>query len=322
MESKVNYPLVGLFVLLFSAALLAFAFWLGKYNDDESQYRRYKVYITESVSGLSPEASVKFHGVDVGMVESMEINPSNSEEVELILKIKKETPIKVDSTATLKFFGITGLAFIEINGGAKNAPLLKTSPYAPGVIPTTPSIIKRIDESLSQVAVSLTDTLEHINRVLSTKNTQNISETLENLKNFSLKVADYQQEIDVLLKNSVDTENNLNRTMIKVSDSADSVNHSADTFKIVMRDSMAPTLKSMHETSEKSRVLIQKIEHSIDRGDYDFNSIASPTTTELNALLEQTKILSAEMERTLQSLRNSPSDILFKQSKPTPGPGE
>lgn len=322
MESKVNYTLVGVFVLLFSAALLAFAFWLGKYNDDESKYQRYKVFITESVSGLSPEAAVKFHGVTVGMVESMDINPRNSEEVELTLKIEKKAPIKVDSTATLKFFGITGLAFIEISGGAKNAPLLATSLENPGIIPTTPSIIKRIDESLGQVADTLTDTLGHINGVLSTNNTKNISETLENLKNFTHKFHDYQRQIDLLLKNSVETENNLNRTMAKVSDSADSVNQSADTFKIVMRDRMDPTLKSMHETSEKSRVLIQKIEQSIDRGDYDLNSIASPATSELNTLLEETRLLSIEMERTLKSLRESPSDILFKQSNPKPGPGE
>lgn len=322
MESKVNYTLVGIFVLFFSVSIIAFAFWLGKYNDDDSKYLRYKTYITESVAGLSPEASVKFHGVDVGKVESIQINPSNSEEVELILKIQKETPVKIDSTATLQFFGVTGLAFIEISGGAKNAPILPTSVDSPGIIPTTPSLIKRLDESLSQVATTLTETLQHIDHVFSDQNTDNISETLKNLKVLSKKVTDYQDEIDLLLKNSLDAEANLNRTMARVSDSADSVNASADTFKLVMKNDMAPTLKSMEETSRKSQILIKKIEQSLDRGDYNLQAIASPAATELNELLEQTRTLSIEMERTLQSLRTSPSDILFKQSKPKPGPGE
>lgn len=322
MESKVNYTVVGVFVLFFSAALIAFAFWLGKYNDDESKYRRYKIYITESVAGLAPEASVKFHGVDVGMVESIRINPLNSEEVELLLKIRQETPVKIDSTATLKFFGVTGLAFIEISGGAKNTPLLPTSADNPGVIPTTSSLIKRIDESLSQVATTLTETLQHIDQIFSDKNNDNVSETLENLKFLSRKITAYQDEIDLLLKNTIETQKNLDRTMAKVSDSADSVNTSANTFKIVMRDNMAPTLKSLKETSLHSHALIQKIDQSIDRGDYNLQSIASPATTELGELLEQTRTLSAEMERTLKTLRESPSDILFKQSKPIPGPGE
>lgn len=322
MESKVNYTIVGVFVLFFSAALIAFAFWLGKYNDDESKYQRYKIYITESVAGLAPEAAVKFHGVDVGMVESIRINPHNSEEVELLLKIQKETPVKTDSTATLKFFGVTGLAFIEISGGAKNTPLLPTSEENPGVIPTTASLIKRLDESLSQVATTLTDTLQHIDSVFSDKNSDNISETLQNLKILSRKINAYQEKIDLLLTNSIETEKNLNATMIKVGDSADSVNASADTFKRVMRDEMAPTLKSLKETSMKSHALIQKIDQSIDRGDYNLQAIASPATTELNELLEQTRTLSLEMERTLQNVRESPSDIFFKQSKQTPGPGE
>ncbi len=70
MESKVNYTLVGVFVLLMSSLLIAFAFWLGKYNDSASAYAHYKVYLTESVAGLAPEAAVKFHGVDMGKVAS------------------------------------------------------------------------------------------------------------------------------------------------------------------------------------------------------------------------------------------------------------
>ncbi len=54
MESKVNYTAVGVFVLIFTSSLIAFAFWLGKYNQDEAAYHRYHLYITESVSGLAP----------------------------------------------------------------------------------------------------------------------------------------------------------------------------------------------------------------------------------------------------------------------------
>ncbi|MDD4854808.1 MAG: MlaD family protein [Sulfuricurvum sp.] len=322
MESKVNYTLVGLFVLLLSGLLIVFAFWLGKYNDDESQYRLFKVYITESISGLAPEAAVKFHGVDVGLVEKIQINPRNSEEVELTLKIKKETPIRTDSTATLKFFGITGLAFIEIGGGSKNSPLLITSDDNIAIIPTAPSLIKRLDETLSSVVTKLSDTLDHTNAIMSDKNTKNFSATLQNLKILSQQINSYQDEIDVLLKNSIQTGKKLDETMLKVGTSADKVGSSLDTFKVTMRDSLSPTMKAWAETSKKSNALIEKIETSMNRGDYDLQAIASDSTVELNALLVQSRTLLSEMELTLKSLRESPSDILFKESTPNPGPGE
>ncbi len=322
MESKVNYSLVGLFVLLLSICLIAFAFWLGKYNDDEDQYRHYKVYITESISGLAPEAAVKFHGVDVGLVEHIQINPHNSGEVELILKIKKGTPIRTDSAATLKFFGITGLAFIEIAGGSNNSPLLISSEDDPATIPTAPSLIKRLDETLSSVVTKLSVTLDRTNAIMSDTNIQNFSQTLSTLKVLTGRINGYQDEIDLLLKNSAQTQQHIDQAMIKVADSAGTVKTSMDTFKVTMSERLSPTMKSWGETSKKTNALLDKIDTAINRGDYDLHSIAAESTVELNELILQSRILQNEMELTLKSLRESPSDLLFKQAKPNPGPGE
>jgi len=318
MESKVNYSLVGIFVILFSIAILAFVFWLGKYNDDEAQYQYFKVYITESVSGLAPEATVKFHGVDVGLVESIQINPNNSEEVELLLKIKKTTPIKNDSTAVLKFFGITGLAFIEISGGAKNAPLLHTSPNNIATIPTTPSLIKRLDETLSLVVTKFSQTLDKTNNILSDKNSENFSQTLANLKTMTQQMNNYQDEIDTLLHNSIQTGQNMDDMMARVGKSSDTVNDSMATFKITMRDGFHPTMLAWRETSKNVDILTKTINANLARGDYD----TSASIVELNTLMIQSRTLLGEMEQTLKNLKQSPSDLLFKETKSIPGPGE
>lgn len=322
MESKVNYTLVGAFVLLISGLLIAFAFWLGKYNDSANAYSNYKVYLTESAAGLAPEAAVKFNGVDVGKVVSIRINPKNSEETELTIKIKKATPIRTDSTATLKFFGITGLAFIEIKGGSRMSPLVINSEDTIAVIPTAPSLIKRLDETLSTVVTKLSDTLDHTNAIMSTQNTKNFSQTLQNLKVLTQQISGYQDEIDTLLNNSIQTGQHIDQTMIKVGDSANTIKGSMETFKITMSERLSPTMKSWEATSKKTNALIEKIDTAMNRGDYDLQAIAANSTVELNELLSQSRVLQNEMELTLKSLRESPSDLLFKQSKPNPGPGE
>jgi len=322
MESRVNYTAIGVFIILFSIALVAFAFWLGKYNQDERQYRRYKVYITESVSGLAPEAAVKFHGVDVGKVESILINPRNSEEVELILKIKKETPIKTDSNALLKFYGITGLAFIEIAGGSRTAPLLSNDDDTITTIPSSPSLIQRLDESLSNVAAKLSNTLNRADRLFSDQNVENVAQSLEHLRSLTAQIDSYQGEIKTLLERSIALENNASESLYAMKEAAGSVKTASGNFNTLVQTKMATTLQSLEATSKESHTLIKKLETSVDRGDYDMRTIAAPATSELSTLLEQTRTLTTEMEMTLRSLRESPSDLLFKESTPKPGPGE
>lgn len=322
MESKVNYSAVGIFVLILGSALIAFAFWLGKYNQDEANYHRYRVYITESVSGLAPEAAVKFHGVDVGMVESIKINPKNSEEVELTLKIKKETPIKSDSTAVLKFYGITGLAFIEIVGGSQNAPLRVTYPNAIAVIPSSASMIKRLDESLSNVASKLSVTLDHADRLFSDQNVENVAQSLEHLRSLTAQIDAYQTQVKQLLAQSVALESNATDAMGSMKEAAGSVKTSSGNFNTLIQTKMTTTLESLQATSQESHTLIRKLETSIDRGDYNVRSIAAPASSELSDLIDQTRTLTNEMESTIRNLRESPSDLLFKKSASKPGPGE
>ena len=85
MEPKVNYILVGAFVVLLGATILGAIFWLGK-TDYRGIYDRYYVYTRESVAGLSVDSTVKYRGVDVGRVKQVILNPENAEEVRQLLE--------------------------------------------------------------------------------------------------------------------------------------------------------------------------------------------------------------------------------------------
>jgi phospholipid/cholesterol/gamma-HCH transport system substrate-binding protein len=190
------------------------------------------------------------------------------------------------------------------------------------VIPTAPSLIKRLDETLSSVITKLSDTLDHTNTVMSTQNTKNFSQTLQNLRVLTQQINGYQDEIDTLLKNSIQTGQHIDQAMIKVGDSASTVKGSMETFKTTMSERLSPTMKSWEATSKKTNALLEKIDASMNRGDYDLQAITANSTVELNELLAQSRVLQNEMDLTLKSLRESPSDLLFKQSKLNPGPGE
>jgi phospholipid/cholesterol/gamma-HCH transport system substrate-binding protein len=136
METDRHYFFEGLFILVFGIAAAVFAVWLGSpgHHDDVV----YRVHFPDSVSGLAAGDPVKFRGVDVGTVKSMGIDPDNSRLVLVDVRLRKTTPVKTDTRASLAMKGITGVVYIELNGGDPAAQsLLAVTPS--GSIPEIPS---------------------------------------------------------------------------------------------------------------------------------------------------------------------------------------
>jgi len=292
MESKTNYIIVGIFVVLFSIGLAVFAFWLEKYGLKED-FTYYKAFMKESVSGLSRDSSVKYRGVDVGIVETIRINPKNSEQVELLLSVEKDTPIKEDMSVVLKFYGLTGLAFIEIEGGSKESPLLKSQNGDIPVIKSAPSIYTRLNESLPDIAQKLSTALGKIDRLLNDKNLSNISESIDNIKEISLYVKNFKSKVGLAVENSAVMQKKVIVSFGKVADAADEV-----------------------------KLMAHNINKSLKRGDYNIKTLSTPTFEQTNELLSELQSLANELEEVVLSIQKSPSDLLFKQTTPKLGPGE
>jgi len=292
MGNRINYTLVGLFVVVLLSGLLSLAYWLEQ-NGGKQKYDHYRVYITESVDGLSPDASVKYRGVEVGTVEDMAINPENSEQVVLLLKIRQNTPIKVDVTATLNFFGITGLAFIELSGSSKDAKILKTEDGSIPVIPAVPSTFARFQNGLGLLADKSGRALDRFDRLLSDENLQNFGELLAQSKLLVQDLRTLSTSFRPLIENSNLMEKALSSTLEKVDSAALSV------------DSMASSLENNY--ANVALELNQNIQQSLEL---------------FNNLMHQLSSLTDALRTTIQTIDDSPSDLLFKHTEIKPGPGE
>ena len=151
MEPRVNYALVGLFVLVLTGVFLVFTLWLVGVGPT-ADYRTYAVYPPESVAGITAESLVKFQGVDVGKVREASIEagvvagiptgaieagveveagtPASIEagadggkravegvgegtrpRVRLLIDVRREVEIRADTTARLATQGLTGLLY-------------------------------------------------------------------------------------------------------------------------------------------------------------------------------------------------------------------
>jgi phospholipid/cholesterol/gamma-HCH transport system substrate-binding protein len=292
MESKLNYTIVGLFVVILTTAMLSFAYWLTK-SYGVQVYDTYYVHLTESVAGLNIDAAVKYRGVDVGTVTNIGINPENPEEVRLALEINRDTHIKTDTTAAISYYGITGLAFIELKGMDKNAPLLKVVDDTVPVIPSRPSAIKRIDQSLSQLAEKSAKTLDNINRLFGDKNLKNIEDLLIESKGL---VTDLRSQLDgmqTLMDKGLEMES-------KIISAADKVGEASTSIKLLADNLEKNTTGISQEMSTGMR----------------------DSFSALTQLLSDLDILTISLQSTINDIKTSPGDLLFKRTQTLPGPGE
>lgn len=317
MYSRVNYTIVGLFVILFSIGMVWFGFWLAKYGLQED-YVLYKVEMKESVSGLSKDSSVKLHGVDIGRVKKIRIHPQDVEKVELILEIKEEVPIKEDMVAHSQMFGVTGLLFIEIEGGSNEAKtLVPTKDHIP-LIQSKPSLLTKLSKNLGGLSERLENLLAQSEKLLSDKNINTMGKILDNTEKFTAKGDEVEEkvmtsltEVDVTLQEFRASMKNINARLTDAI--ADFKNMQEDFSQ--MKDVTVPTVNKLMKTSKNFNRLTLKVEKSLDRGDYSLKKILEPAVIDVQLLAKELSAMSRELEQ-------NPSGILFKSRKSRKGPGE
>lgn len=196
MQARVAYAAVGLFVLLLGAALLGAGLWLGSARES-GEFRTYYGYTGESVAALSLSSRVTYRGVDIGRVAAIDIDPQDPTRVRLTFNIRTDAPVKTDTVATIATQGLTGLGFVELDGGTREATDLVQTPGSPyPVIPMQPSLLERLDIAL-RLAMS---TLDQVSRralvILNEDNTRAFGSILANTDRLTGALADQAPRIE------------------------------------------------------------------------------------------------------------------------------
>ncbi len=202
MDTNVNYTAVGVFVVTLMAFIVLAVIWLSS-GFSIDQYTLYKVYMTESVSGLSIDSTVEYNGVSVGSVKSIELNADNPRLVELLLEIKKNTPITQGTMATLNVKGLTGIAFLALqNKGEDDRPLVALPGQKYPVIATSPSFLVRIDKAITRLSENIHRVSESIRTLLDQENLRAIKETLINIRQITGTMSANSEQLNAILHNT------------------------------------------------------------------------------------------------------------------------
>ena len=307
MEKRLSYIVVGVFVIVITLSLISFMFWLAKYGNKNVEHDYYNTYFKESVSGLNVESLVKLRGVEVGRVKEIAINKDNSEEVKVLLEIVKGTPIKKNSYTVLDSQGITGLKYIELKGGTKESQVLVTSKDNIVTINSKKSVMSNLFDSSESITTKVDAILNRVYLMLSDKNIENISNIADDLSKTTAYINQNTYQIDKLfvqieafLEHTKKFENELLPPISKIGVMSDKVGKTADT------------------TTE----FFTGMQKELNNGQFSIGTIVEQNLQILNETALSLRDLSLKLESTVDSIKDSPSDLLYKSNTKILGPGE
>lgn len=303
-----NYAAVGAFVLAIGAALIAATLWLASGGATHKKFDLYLAIEEESVAGLNLNAPVKYNGVDVGRVQQISLDATDPQRVRLLFAIERGTPVRVDTVAVLKVQGLTGIAYVELSGGLREAaPLVALAGNDYPVILTKPSLGARLENVLTTVLAKLDSTSNNINAVLSDENRAALKGALADIAVVARTVAARRDTIDAGIAGATRTFEGAARVTAQLGPVIERVGKSA------------AAIEKMGAQAGEASVAAGR---TVDSVGADVKRFTAETLPELERLLGELAVLATSLRRLSEQTENNPAGLLFGRRPVPDGPGE
>ncbi len=286
MEAKTNYTLVGMIVLLLTAALLSTVLWLSA-GFDNKEYATYLVYINESVHGLNEESSIKFNGVKVGRVAGIQLDAANPQKIQLLLKIEKDVLITNSTQATLITQGITGNTFLGLKATSPSLTPIARTPGEPyPVIPYNPSFFSQLEANVASLSRSLKEVFDEENAHLFKKSLISMDHILTAISKRDKQISEALSDLPLVMQ----------EMRIGAHDFSD------------MTQRVSKASKQFSETMVAGR-------NGIDQ-------LSQQTLPNMTSLVRRLDLIAANLEEVSALMRQNPSVVIRGITPQPSGPGE
>lgn len=292
METRANYVLIGAFALAGLIGALGFLLWIAKVQVDR-QYAYYDV-LFESVSGLNEAGDVRYNGLPVGQVVSLELDHADPSKVRVTVEVDAEVPVKTDTEATLEMQGVTGVSYVSLSGGSPAAALLKDQD-GPGrpVIQSRASAFQSLFEGAPELLNRAIEMIEEIRGFVGADNQKAVQDILANVAGASGKLNSTLDNVDILTAD-------VGQAAKKLTDFTDRLTALADTAD--------QTLATATDAIEKSKATIDAATKTIDAAGAAFASADTLMKDRIPGLL-------TEGEATLASARQAVEGVQAQVGK-------
>jgi phospholipid/cholesterol/gamma-HCH transport system substrate-binding protein len=296
METRASYLSVGAFLLALCLGLVIFVMWFSRVDFTQDN-QNYKIYFKGSVSGLRVNESVRFHGLPIGKVKSIYVDPHNVEQIAVKISIDNPELIREDAVASVEAQGLTGYSYIQIKGGSKDRPPLKALPgkrYP--VIISQASGIEMLFSELPHILENIYTLSGRLNSLLDKDNVASISSTLNNISKMTTALAKGPNKLENFVGEARATFVQLQKTL-----------KTLDAKTNPALDALTQASVSLDKTSKSLDALLEENRASVK----EFTNAGLPTITA--TMVEAQKNLKT-LQGILEKIEVSPGNFLHEST--------
>ena len=309
MENRSHALLAGIFTVLLTIGIVAAAMWL---NRDTQERVPYVLATSGTVSGLNPQAAVRYRGMEVGKVESIEFDRESPGRILVRVGVLPTTPITTATFAELGMQGLTGLAYVQLDTDPKvrDAKPLPSSAQAPARLTIRPSMFDRFSLSGEDLIVRAATAMDQVSKLLGDDNQKLLVQSLASLQTVSLRVGQLADEVKPVA-GAVTALANDGRKAI------------AGVAPLLLRadETLVSFGKLSTELTRRLDVLERAAASAAQVGQAASN-FEGQSLPRLNALLDNADRGARTLERVADRLGEEPTSVLFGPQPGKPGPGE
>ncbi len=307
METRANHVLIGAFTLAVIVAAFGFILWLAK-NEIDQHFTAYDILFEGSVTGLNVAGDVRYQGVRVGQVKEIRIYEKNPKLVRVRIEIDANTPVNSGSLASLEFFGITGVLFVQINSGdAKAAPLVAQADQEVPVIASGKSSLEALFTGAPQLLENAAVLVERLSLLVDTDNRKSISGILKNAETVSASVAGRSAEINELIINA----NKMSRDFSEVSGNLNALTARLDRLSMQAET----TLNSdVHNFLREATGLTRELGDIVKDNKMAINNFGDRGLREFATFVVEARQLVTTLDRVAQRLESDPARFFLGNS--------
>ncbi|MFY9314890.1 MAG: MlaD family protein [Burkholderiales bacterium] len=309
MESRAYALITGLFVLGIAGCIVLWAHWLAKTPIARTSYR---VIATGAVSGLNPEAQVRYRGMGVGRVSSIVLDPKDPRRILVNVEVDSNIPVTKGTYAHLGMEGITGIAYVHLQDDYRNMEPKEKGPDDVVELPLKPAFFDTISESAEGAVRDAREVMASLNALLTPENRKRVTTLLASLESTSanLEKASARLPAAVAGAEALLSEDN-RRHVAGLLRNADQASRN-----------MPELTREMQVLVKDGREMVAQVNRLSTEAQGAAGAVREDTLPRVNALAESVDRASQQVGRLALQLDREPQSAIFGRRPGRPGPGE
>lgn len=307
MENKAHAMAAGAFVLVVAALLALLAVWLTR---DNGERHLYELSTRETLSGLQPQAQVRFRGVPVGKVEFIGFDHKTKGNVLVRISVDVATPLTKSTFATVSSQGVTGLGFIQLEDDGPSTELLVPNDDDPPRIPLKPGLLDKLLGKSEVIMDQVEAASTKLNKLLGDGNQQALMSAVQQFGQAADSINKVALKLDPVVSSLPRLSQEASVTMKSLKTAADDVSKTAGEVGITAGRLNAKG-GPLDKLAEGGAALSATVE-----------TFSAATLPRLGEVAEETARAMRQLRRTVNAVDDNPQSLIFGNGPPTPGPGE